>query len=228
MAGRGIAVLRFDFTGLGSSDGDFANTNFSSNVQDLLAAARALENDYQAPALLIGHSLGGAAILAAAPQLASVEAVVHIAAPATADPTAGQDVSVDWESRYKGVMTVLNQKNAELEQTRADAGTAASTIEQMQRDTEALRAEMFPTGIDVLLVSPATVETEIWSQMIENTGDTSWRASRGATPDFVAERTVRAIRRGRREVFPGWYAKIVNLINRMFPSVVAWVMERRH
>jgi len=84
MASRGIAVLRFDFTGLGNSDGDFANTNFSSNVQDLLAAARALEKDYQAPALLIGHSLGGAAVLAAAPQLDAVEAVVTIGAPATA------------------------------------------------------------------------------------------------------------------------------------------------
>ncbi len=84
LAARGIAVLRFDFTGLGNSDGDFANTNFSSNVQDLLAAAAKLEQDFQAPALLIGHSLGGAAVLAAAPQLPSVEAVVTIAAPATA------------------------------------------------------------------------------------------------------------------------------------------------
>ncbi|MGB0721238.1 MAG: alpha/beta fold hydrolase [Gammaproteobacteria bacterium] len=84
LAARGIAVLRFDFTGLGNSDGDFANTNFSSNVQDLLAAARALERDYQAPALLIGHSLGGAAVLAAAPQLESVKAVSTIGAPATA------------------------------------------------------------------------------------------------------------------------------------------------
>lgn len=84
LAGRGIAVLRFDFTGLGNSDGDFANTNFSSNVQDLLAAAGALKQHYQAPALLIGHSLGGAAVLAAASQLDSVEAVVTIGAPATA------------------------------------------------------------------------------------------------------------------------------------------------
>ncbi len=84
LAARGIAVLRFDFTGLGNSDGDFANTNFSSNVQDLLAAARKLEADFQAPALLIGHSLGGAAVLAAAPQLPAVEAVVTIGAPATA------------------------------------------------------------------------------------------------------------------------------------------------
>jgi putative redox protein len=83
LAARGIAVLRFDFTGLGNSDGDFANTSFSSNVQDLLAAAAALERDHAAPALLIGHSLGGAAVLAAAGQLPSVEAVVTIAAPAT-------------------------------------------------------------------------------------------------------------------------------------------------
>ena len=83
LAARGIAVLRFDFTGLGNSDGDFANTSFTSNVQDLIAAAGKLETDYQAPALLIGHSLGGAAVLAAAPQLPSVEAVVTIAAPAT-------------------------------------------------------------------------------------------------------------------------------------------------
>ena len=85
MARRGIAVLRFDFTGLGNSDGDFANTNFSSNVTDLLAAAQALEQQYRAPSLLIGHSLGGAAVLAAAPQLPSVEAVVTIGAPATAE-----------------------------------------------------------------------------------------------------------------------------------------------
>lgn len=84
MASRGIAVLRFDFTGLGNSDGDFANTNFSSNVSDLIAAARLLERDYQAPALLIGHSLGGAAVLAAAQQLPSVRAVATIGAPATA------------------------------------------------------------------------------------------------------------------------------------------------
>jgi len=62
----GIAVLRFDFTGLGSSEGEFANTTFSSNVADLLAAADALRRTKRAPAILIGHSLGGAAVLAAA------------------------------------------------------------------------------------------------------------------------------------------------------------------
>ncbi len=84
LAARGIAVLRFDFTGLGNSDGDFANTSFTSNVQDLIAAAKALEYDHAAPVMLIGHSLGGAAVLAAAHELPSVEAVVTIASPATA------------------------------------------------------------------------------------------------------------------------------------------------
>ncbi|PSJ17785.1 bifunctional alpha/beta hydrolase/OsmC family protein [Nitrosomonas supralitoralis] len=84
LAARGIAVLRFDFTGLGTSKGDFANTNFSSNVQDLLAAASYLEQQYAAPALLIGHSLGGSAVLAAAQDLPSVSAVITIGAPATA------------------------------------------------------------------------------------------------------------------------------------------------
>ncbi len=84
LAARGIAVLRFDFTGLGNSDGDFANTNFSSNVDDLMRAAAALEAQYEAPQMLIGHSLGGAAVLAAASRLQTVRAVVTIGAPATA------------------------------------------------------------------------------------------------------------------------------------------------
>ena len=82
---KSIAVLRFDFTGLGNSDGDFANSNFSSNVQDLLAAANWLSAEHKAPQLIIGHSLGGAAVLSAAAQIAEVEAVCTIAAPATAE-----------------------------------------------------------------------------------------------------------------------------------------------
>jgi putative redox protein len=79
---QGIAVLRFDFTGLGQSDGEFENTNFSSNVQDLIAAADYLKAEHDAPQLLIGHSLGGAAVLMAASELASVKAVATIGAPA--------------------------------------------------------------------------------------------------------------------------------------------------
>jgi uncharacterized OsmC-like protein/pimeloyl-ACP methyl ester carboxylesterase len=81
LAAKGIAVLRFDFTGLGSSEGDFANSTFSSNVADLVRAADHLRETRQAPALLIGHSLGGAAILAAAGQIPDAKALVTIAAP---------------------------------------------------------------------------------------------------------------------------------------------------
>jgi uncharacterized OsmC-like protein/pimeloyl-ACP methyl ester carboxylesterase len=82
LAAKGIAVLRFDFTGLGSSEGDFANATFSSNVADLVRAADHLRGTRKAPAILIGHSLGGAAILAAAAQIPEAKAVVTIAAPA--------------------------------------------------------------------------------------------------------------------------------------------------
>lgn len=84
LAREGIAVLRFDFTGLGNSDGDFANTNFSSNVEDIVAAGRFLEDRGEAPALLIGHSLGGSAVITAAGDLPSVRAVATIGAPADA------------------------------------------------------------------------------------------------------------------------------------------------
>ena len=81
LAAKGIAVLRFDFTGIGSSEGDFANTTFSSNVADLVRAADHLRETRKAPAILIGHSLGGAAILAAAAQIPDAKAIVTIAAP---------------------------------------------------------------------------------------------------------------------------------------------------
>lgn len=82
---HGIAVFRFDFTGLGNSDGDFANTNFSSNIDDLIDAAEMMRSDFDAPQLLIGHSLGGAAILSAANRMPYVTALATIGSPATAD-----------------------------------------------------------------------------------------------------------------------------------------------
>lgn len=78
---HGWALLRFDFTGLGASEGDFSNTNFSSNVTDLVAAADFLRQDYEAPRLLIGHSLGGAAVLMAASDVPEAVAVATIGAP---------------------------------------------------------------------------------------------------------------------------------------------------
>lgn len=108
---RGIAVLRFDFTGLGGSQGDFANTDFSSNVADLLAAADFLRREHAAPALLIGHSLGGAAVLAAAGRIPEARAVVtigapfepghvaHLLAPASAEIEARGEAEVDLGGR---------------------------------------------------------------------------------------------------------------------------------
>jgi len=81
LTGQGIAVLRFDFTGLGESKGDFSDTNFSSNINDLISASNFMRESYSAPAILIGHSLGGAAVLMAAGRIPECQAVVTIAAP---------------------------------------------------------------------------------------------------------------------------------------------------
>ncbi|WP_028025062.1 bifunctional alpha/beta hydrolase/OsmC family protein [Enterovibrio calviensis] len=86
----GFAVFRFDFTGLGGSDGDFENTNFSSNVDDLVAAADFLRDNYEAPLLLIGHSLGGRAVLSASRRIPEVAAVATVGAPADADHVSKQ------------------------------------------------------------------------------------------------------------------------------------------
>jgi len=85
LCGEGIAVLRFDFTGLGNSEGDFADTHFSSNVQDLLDAAAFLKQEHQAPEILVGHSLGGTAVLSAAHGIESAVAVATIGSPADAE-----------------------------------------------------------------------------------------------------------------------------------------------
>jgi uncharacterized OsmC-like protein/alpha/beta superfamily hydrolase len=85
----GIALLRFDFTGLGGSGGDFGNTDFSSNIEDLVLAADYLRANFEAPSILIGHSLGGAAVLAAKHRIPEVRAVATIAAPADPDHVLG-------------------------------------------------------------------------------------------------------------------------------------------
>ncbi len=90
---RGIAVLRFDFTGLGESDGDFSETNFTSNIEDLVAAAEFMQRRYEAPAILVGHSLGGAAVLQAAARMPSVRAIATIGAPF--DPAHVKNLFVD-------------------------------------------------------------------------------------------------------------------------------------
>src|SRR5260221_756975 len=89
LAERGFAVLRFDFTGLGGSEGDFANTNFSSNVDDLVAAADFLRREHRAPALLVGHSLGGTAVLAAAARIPESVAGATLGSPFEPDHLLG-------------------------------------------------------------------------------------------------------------------------------------------
>ena len=81
LASEGFGVLRFDFTGLGDSDGDFADTNFSSNVADLLSAADFLASEYKAPTLIVGHSLGGAAAIFAGGLIKTIKAIATIGAP---------------------------------------------------------------------------------------------------------------------------------------------------
>jgi len=83
LTSHGFGVLRFDFTGLGRSEGEFAESYFSANVDDLLAVNDYLEQHYQAPSLLVGHSLGGAAVIVAASKLEHIKAVATVGAPAT-------------------------------------------------------------------------------------------------------------------------------------------------
>jgi putative redox protein len=126
---RRIAVLRFDFTGLGESEGDFAATTFSSEVSDLVAAARFLEREYAPPRLLIGHSLGGAAVLAAAAAIPSTAAVVTIAAP----------------FRPAGLRQLLGESVAEIEQggqaTVRIGGRDVTVRKSLLDDLEAQRPE---------------------------------------------------------------------------------------
>ena len=107
LAAGGIAVCRFDFTGLGESRGDFSATNLSSNLEDLYAAADFLRREYAAPQLLIGHSLGGAAILAAAAQIPESRAVVTIAAPSDTEYLGRQLKMLAPELETEGESTVI-------------------------------------------------------------------------------------------------------------------------
>lgn len=107
LAERGFAVLRFDFTGLGASEGEFANTHFSSNVADLVAAAHHLRRTERAPALLVGHSLGGAAVLAAASEIPEAQAVATIAAPSDPSHVTGLFKDDAAEIRAQGEREVL-------------------------------------------------------------------------------------------------------------------------
>ncbi|MDH3218348.1 MAG: bifunctional alpha/beta hydrolase/OsmC family protein [Gammaproteobacteria bacterium] len=150
LAARGIAVLRFDFTGLGSSDGDFANTNFSSNVDDLLCAAKALEARYQAPQILIGHSLGGAAVLSAASRIESVRAVVTIGAPATAEHVAHlfRDKEADIRQQGEAVVELAGREFSIKSQFLEDIERYSSTAKIRDLDAALL---VFHSPLDTIV-----------------------------------------------------------------------------
>ncbi len=139
LAEQGIAVLRFDFTGLGNSSGDFSNTNFSSNVEDLLAAASYLEKQYSAPTILIGHSLGGAAVLAAAQQLTNVKAIVTIGAPATASHVKNLFVDVRQEIQKNNIANVqLGGRSFTIKRQFIDDLENYNSLEHIQKLGKAL------------------------------------------------------------------------------------------
>ncbi|NIM28135.1 MAG: alpha/beta fold hydrolase [Gammaproteobacteria bacterium] len=147
LASLGIAVLRFDFTGLGNSEGEFANTNFSSNVADLISAADAVRERLGTPELLIGHSLGGAAVLAAAGEIADARAVVTIGAP----------------SEPAHVAHLLKDKRADIEaegEAEVDLAGRTFTIKhQFLRDIESQRlGERIRTMRKALLIMHSPVD----------------------------------------------------------------------
>jgi len=126
---QGIAVLRFDFTGLGNSEGDFADTNFSSNVDDLVAAADFMERQIEGPAILVGHSLGGAAVLQAAHHIPTAKAVATIGAPADPEHVAHLLADSQEEIEASGQATVTL------------AGRSFTIKKQFLDDLEATRME---------------------------------------------------------------------------------------
>lgn len=150
LASLGIAVLRFDFTGLGHSQGEFANTGFSSNMQDLLQAVSFLREHYSAPQLLIGHSLGGAAVLAMAGDVPEAKAVVTIGAPA--DP---KHVLHNFGDQIDEICTE-GQADVSL------AGRAFTIKRQFIEDISAVSLEQAVTGLrKALLVMHAPLDATV-------------------------------------------------------------------
>jgi uncharacterized OsmC-like protein/pimeloyl-ACP methyl ester carboxylesterase len=149
LAALGIGVLRFDFTGLGASEGEFANTNFSSNVEDLVRAADHLRTRFAAPALLIGHSLGGAAVLAAAHRVPEASAVVTIAAP----------------SDVAHVLQHLEADLAQIERDGVASVTLAGRIFTIRKEfiedakAQALKARIASLGKALLVMHSPTDQT---------------------------------------------------------------------
>ncbi len=160
LAQRGIAVLRFDFTGLGHSAGEFANTNFSSNVEDLVLAAEFLAGQGMPAQLIIGHSLGGAAVLKAAPQIATLRAVVTIGAPAepahVAHNFGGQleDIRTHGSARVK-----LSGREFEIKRQFVEDIEGASLLADLPRLGRALLVMHAPRDTQVGIENAAAIFT---------------------------------------------------------------------
>ncbi|MFZ3585139.1 alpha/beta fold hydrolase [Loktanella sp. DJP18] len=153
LAAQGVAVLRFDFTGLGHSEGEFANTHFSSNVEDLLRAASYLTARDMPPTLLIGHSLGGAAVIKAAPDVPGLRAVVTIGAPFAPGHVSNNFGEKLDEIRENGSATVsLAGRDFTIRKSFIDDIGAASLIEALRHLGAALLVMHAPrdatVGID--------------------------------------------------------------------------------
>ncbi len=137
LTAHGFAVLRFDFTGLGNSEGDFANTNFSSNVEDLLAAADYLRTSYSAPVLMVGHSLGGAAVLAAAEFVPECRAVCTIGAPSTPAHLL-QTLEKDTSATIPSYSLTVGQRSFPIQQQFVTDLTDAKVTEKLSQLKRAL------------------------------------------------------------------------------------------
>ncbi len=189
LAALGIAVLRFDFTGLGHSAGEFASTNFSSNVADLLAAAAWMEAHGMAAQLLIGHSLGGAAVLKAAPQIASLRAVVTIGAPMDPAHVAHNFGGKIDEIRAKGAAEVdLGGRRFEIRQQFLDDIAEASLADALPRLGAALLVLHSPRDTVVGIDNAAAIFTAArHPKSFVSLDDADHLVSREADAEYVAE-----------------------------------------
>jgi len=158
LLGQGVAVFRFDFTGLGESGGDFSNTNFTSNVQDILSAANFMRQEGYAPNIVVGHSLGGTAVLKAAGLIESVQAVVTIASPASPSHVAEQFSDSKKKIAEDGEATVeLAGRDFTIKQQFMDDLEAASIMSDIGQLKKALLVMHAPLDETVGIENAATI-----------------------------------------------------------------------
>jgi len=155
---QGIAVFRFDFTGLGESEGDFSDTNFTSNVQDILSAANFMSQSGYAAQILVGHSLGGTAVLKAARLIESVQGVVTIASPFLPSHVAEQFSDSKKKIAQDGEATVeLAGRNFTIKQQFIDDLEQASVLEDIAKLTKPLLVMHAPLDNTVGIENAASI-----------------------------------------------------------------------